>query len=243
MGGTSPVKRAAVLQWIIAAAVALALGVYLTAAISWRPDWAPFFALAALFPFLALIVGDLRKLLLAMVLVETSVPLDISLFTDWNANSLGAIGGLYVSLTSFVITVLYALWVLEILARKTPVQQSWFHSTLPLTLYFGAIVLSLTSARALHLAFFELFLIIQSFLLYIYILKVVRSRQDVLFILTVLLICLAFQGMVMIGLRMIGHSVYTARIYARIDAGGRVGGTVGSPNTAASYLTLLLAPA
>lgn len=243
VGGAAPVERASVLQWTIAAAVALALGLYLVVAISWRPDWAPFFTLAALFPFLAMIVRDVRRLLLAVVLVEISVPLDISLLTDWSANSLGAIGGLYVSVTTFCLVALYALWAVELLAKVTPIRRSWCRPILPLITYLAGAALSVVVARALNLFLFELFLLAQAFLIAVYIIKTVRSRQDVLFILTILLFGLAFQGAVMIGLRMVGHSIYAARISARIDAGGRVGGTIGSPNTAASYLTLLLAPA
>jgi len=56
-----------------------------------------------------------------------------------------------------------------------------------------------------------------------------------------LLIGLGFESLIMIGLRIIGHSVDISVISARIDSGMRVGGTVGGPNTAGGYLSLLLA--
>jgi putative inorganic carbon (HCO3(-)) transporter len=237
-----PTIRAPSLQWPMAAAVGLALGLYLVVAISWRPRWAPIFALAALFPFVAMIVGDVRKLLLAVILVEITLQLDKFLYYDWQAASLGAIGGLNVSVTTFCLAALYALWLAELLARATAVPRS-LRASLPLLAYLAAVTLSTVVAQNARLAVFEIFLLVQSFLLFIYIIKSVQSRQDLLFVVTLLLIGLAFQGAVMIGLRIIGHGISVARIYAYIDASGRVGGTVGTPNTAASYLTLLLAPA
>lgn len=234
--------RAPLVQWSIAIAVGLVLALYLLVAISWRPRWAPFFALAALFPFVAMIVGDVRKFLLAVILIEVPLQSDKFLYYDWHAASLGAIGGLNVSVTTFCLAALYALWLAELLAKATAVPRL-LRASLPLLAYLAAVTLSTVVAQNARLAVFEIFLLVQSFLLFIYIIKSVQSRQDLLFIVTLLLIGLAFQGTVMIGLRIIGHSMSVARISARIDASGRVSGTIGSPNTAASYLTLLLAPA
>jgi O-antigen ligase len=94
-----------------------------------------------------------------------------------------------------------------------------------------------------NLAIFDIFLLLQAFLLFFYIVGTVRTRQDVLYILIVLLTGLILESLVMIGLRLIGHSVTIANITASIEGGVRVSGTIGSPNSAASYLTLLLAPA
>jgi O-antigen ligase len=94
-----------------------------------------------------------------------------------------------------------------------------------------------------RLALFEIFLLLQSLLVFIYIVKFVRSWQDLLFVVTLLLIGLVLESLIMIGVRIVGHSVSIARIKAYIDTSGRVSGTIGSPNSAASYLTLLLAPA
>jgi O-antigen ligase len=226
-------------RWALAAARWRTLA---TIRAPWRPRWAPFFALAALFPFVAMIVGDVRKFLLVAILIEIPLQLDKSLYYDYYAVQLGAIGGLNVSVTTFCLAALYALWLAELLAKATAVPRL-LRASLPLLAYLAAVTLSTVVAQNARLAVFEIFLLVQSFLLFIYIIKSVQSRQDLLFILTLLLIGLAFQGAVMIGVRIIGHSISIARIRAGIDAGGRVGGTIGSPNTAASYLTLLLAPA
>jgi len=105
-------------------------------------------------------------------------------------------------------------------------------------------------ARDVELSLFEVFLLLQMFLLYVYIIGTVRSRQDVLFIVTMLLIGLVLESVVMIGLQSFGQNFNIAGVSSRIDVskgaiglGYRIAGTVGSPNVAASYLSLLLAPA
>jgi putative inorganic carbon (HCO3(-)) transporter len=234
--------RAHLWQWSIAVAVGLVLALYLLVAIPWKPRWAPFLALAALFPFVVMIVGDVRKLLLAVILLELPLHLDVNLLYDGHAVALAAIGGLNISITTFCLAVLYALWWAELMTKATRLS-NYLRASLPLVAYLAAVTLSTVVAQNARLALFEIFLLVQSFLLFIYVIKSVRSRQDLLFVVTLLLIGLVLESLIIIGLRILGHSISIARIKAGIDAGGRVSGTLGSPNTAASYLSLLLAPA
>jgi O-antigen ligase len=103
--------------------------------------------------------------------------------------------------------------------------------------------LSIAVAYDTRLASFELFLLVQFFLLYLYIVDSVRTQRDMLFVIKALLGGLALESLVMVGLRFVGETISIMGMTARVDPGGRVGGTVGSPNGAATYLTLLLAPA
>ena len=80
-------------------------------------------------------------------------------------------------------------------------------------------------------------------MLFAYLTDYIKSRRDLLFVLALLLAGLLLQGLIMIGLRVTGSSVRVAGISAVVDDNSRVAGTIGSPNTAASYLELLLAPA
>jgi O-antigen ligase len=234
--------RAPLVQWSIAAAVGLALGIYLLVAIAWNQRWVPFFALAALLPFVAMIIGDVQKFLLAVILLELPLHLDKALLYDGHAVYVYAIGGLNLSVTTLCLAALYALWLARLLTKATAPPRS-LRASLPLVAYLAVVILSVVVAENVKLSFFELFELFQIFLLFVYIIGWIQGRQDILFVVTLLLIGLVFESVVMIGLRIVGHSISIARIYAGIDAGGRVYGTIGSPNTAASYLTLLLAPA
>ncbi|MFL7839869.1 MAG: O-antigen ligase family protein [Candidatus Promineifilaceae bacterium] len=238
---TSATIQTPVIQWSIAVSLGLALGFFLLIALAWNSRWAPFLALAALFPFIAIISGDLRKFLLMVLLLELPMNLDLALLYDVHAVELNATGGLSYSITGFCLVCLYALWFIDLLIQKST-SPRLLPSSLPLLIYLAAVVLSMAVAQDRWLAAFEIFLLGQSFLLFIYIIKTVQNRQDLLFVVTLLLAGLAYESVVMIGLRILGHSVRFAHIMAGIDASGRVYGTIGSPNTAASYLTLLLAP-
>ena len=235
-----PTIRAPSLQWSVAAAMGLILGLYLLVAISWRPRWAPFFVLAAFLPFVAMILGDVRKLLLGIILLEIPFPLDVHLLFDRQAVAINAIGGLNISITTFCLAILYALWLAELLAKTTTVPHT-LRAGLPLLAYFAVVTLSIVIAQNALLAVFEIFLLLQSFLLFVYIVKWVQNRNDLLFVVTMLLIGLAIESFLIIGVRIIGHNVSVAHITARIDANLRVGGTLGNPNTAGGYLALLSA--
>ena len=228
---------------VISVAAGLLVGLYLLSALSLPEKYLSLFLLA-LFSFLVfMIVGNVRRLLLAIILVELPFQLDIYLNYREEFANLGAIGGLNISVTSLSLAVLYALWIHERLMHGGISSHSLFRLSLPPLAYLAIVTLSSLVAKDIILAINEIFLLLQAFLLYLYIIKSVRTREDVFFIITVLFIGLILESLIMIALRITGNSVSIANIFARIDNSSRVGGTVGSPITAASYLCLLLAPA
>lgn len=239
----SPTARGSASQWVIAGVVGIALGGSVLAVSSLSQRWGILLLLAVLSPFVVMIVGNVRRLLLAVILLDIPFQLDVYLFYQEKAGNLGAVGGLNISVTTLALAALYALWLADLLARVDSPPRAWFRVSLPLISYVAIVTLSVVVARDVNLVIFEVFLLVQSLLLFIYIVGTVRAREDVLFIVTMLLVGLALQSLVMIGLRLIGHSITVANITARIDSGSRVGGTIGTPNSAASYLSLLLAPA
>lgn len=239
----SPTARGSTSQWAIAGVVGIALGSCVLAVSSLPRQWAILLVLAALSPFVVMIVGNVRRFLLAVILLDIPFQLDTYLFYQEEAADLGAVGGLNISVATLALAGLYSLWLAELLARADSPARGWLRASLPLISYVAIVALSVVAARNVNLAIFEIFLLVQTLLLFIYLVGTVRTRQDVLFIVTMLLIGLILQSVVMIGLRLIGHSITIANITARIDDGSRVGGTIGSPNNAATYLSLLLAPA
>jgi putative inorganic carbon (HCO3(-)) transporter len=85
---------------------------------------------------------------------------------------------------------------------------------------------------------------------FIYVANFVRTRQDVLFVVSLLLIGCIAESLAIIVLRFTGmpSTIWGLPTHIRVDPGvgegfTRIGGTVGSPNQAAGYLSLLLAPA
>jgi putative inorganic carbon (HCO3(-)) transporter len=198
-------------------------------------------------PFIAMIVGNVRRMLLTIIMLDIPFQLDTNLRYRTEAAELGAIGGFNISLTTICLAVLYALWLGELLTRSQPQSHARFHVSFSLSLYLAFVVLSVVVAHDVELATFELLLLVQMFLLYTYIANTVRTRQDVLFIVTLLLIGLVLESLIMIGVYFVGQDFSIAGISTNVDPSyrqvSRVGGTLGSPIIAASYLSLLLAPA
>jgi O-antigen ligase len=230
-------------QWLLVTLVGLALGLTTLRLTGMPLQWTCLLALMVLLPCIAMMVGSVRRLCLGVVLLDIPLQLDIHLAYRPDLADIGAFGGINLSITTFALVVLYALWYSERLTQ--PSHMPWpavLRTSFPLLGYLAVNALSILFARDVPLAMFTLLLLGQTFCLYAYIVGTVRTRQDLLFIITMLLIGLLFESLLMIALRGIGHSVETGVILARID-GVRVGGTVGGPNTAAGYLSLLLAPA
>jgi len=102
--------------------------------------------------------------------------------------------------------------------------------------------LSLFVAQDIRLSFFELFLLVQMYLLFLYVANFVRTREEVLFVVSFLLIGCLIESVVVVALAFSDWpSGLWGPIHLRVDAqphGGwsRIGGTIGSPNEAGAYL-------
>jgi hypothetical protein len=204
--------------------------------------WATLFTAAVIVVFVAMIVRDVRRLLLAIIILDIPLQLDINLYYRLDASELGSLGGLNVSLTTISLVVLYAQWISESLVKKDSSVTKWLPLSLPGALYVLFAGLSLLVARDKTLASFELALIIQLFLIHLYILGTVRTRADVLYIIVFILIALFFESLIIFALRFMGTTVKIAGITGRVfDT--RVSGTVGSPNNAGAFIVLSLGPA
>jgi O-antigen ligase len=232
------------LQAVIAASAGGMIGVYVLGTSTLSPRLMMLAMVVLLGGFFAVIVGNIRKLLLAVIVVEITFPIDIYLNYQTALADIGALGGLNISVTTMCLGALYALWLGNALIGSGDAPRPRWFVNPPLLLYLAWVALSIIVAGDKMLSVFEIFLLLQTFLLYIYIVSTIQTREEVVFIVTILLITLLLESLVMIGLRGIGRSIEIANILtARIDPGGRVGGTVGSPNGAGGYLSLLLAPA
>ena len=240
----SPKYRDPAFKWAVVAGVGCVLGAYTIVLGQLPSKWAALSALVVVAPFVAMIVGQVRKLLLAAIAID--IPLQMDSFFAYREGAIGgAVPGLIVSITTLCLAALYVLWLAELSAKRTEVQvRPVFALSLPLIAYVFFGMLSTVAAQDLQLSIFAIFLLVQMLLLYVYIVGTVTTQEDVLFIMAMLMAGLAFEGLIMIALRATGSSIEIGGVInARIDGGARVGGTVGGPNGAAAYLSLLLAPA
>jgi len=241
-GLKSPRYWGPVLQWAVVGGVSLVLGVYTILFWMLPSKWAALSILAIVAPFVAMVVGQVRKLLLAVIIID--IPLQLDSFFALREGAIGgAIPGLVISVTTLALIALYILWLAELLAKQSDTKQRpLFRLSFPLIAYIFFGILSFIVAQDTQLAIFGIFLYAQMFLLYIYLVGTIKTKEDIIFIMMLLMVGLAFEGAIMIALKATGSNIEIGGVIkARID-GARVGGTVGGPNGAAGYLSLLLAP-
>jgi O-antigen ligase len=179
---------------------------------------------------------------LALIIFDIPFHLDISFGYGRGLAEVNTLTGWQISVTTFCLVALYSLWLMNggdaTRSESTPRRRAsrW------LGLYMAAVCCSVLVASYSGLAMYEVGMLVQTFLLYLYIIKRIRTREDVYFIITLLIGSMFLHSLVMIALRGIGHSIVIGPFAARVDAGMRVAGTFGSPNGTAGMLSLLLPP-
>jgi O-antigen ligase len=207
--------------------------------------WAVVILLAFATPAAVLLVNDVRKLLLIAMTIDIPLGLDIAI--QYQDGHQGGPSGYIVSLMTVALIVGYAIWIVE----REPKIRYFPGITVPALLYLFMVVLSLFQAVNLQLSLFGLFLQCQVFLMYFYLANHLKSWQDLRLVVTIASIGLLLQASLMIlqyftGINLSIGAVSSFSLEEGASAGfagARVGGTFGSPNSAAAYLvsTMLVA--
>ena len=186
---------------------------------------------------------------MAVVVLDIPIQFGTHFFYREDFAARGALGGLSISVSTVALAGLYAAWCLrKLMNRSTEVRASW-HFSLPLVFYLAISLFSVVRAEDSQLAIFQVVLLLETCLLYFYVANNVKTRQDVLFILLMLLVGCFLESAIIIAMKFSVTAATTwdmpIHIHGAVGKEGlsRAGGTIGEPNTAAAYLSLLLAPA
>jgi O-antigen ligase len=185
----------------------------------------------------------LKRLLLAALIFDVPFHTDVNFGRIEYDAQLNAISGLEMSLTTVCLAALYFLWFVELALshRGLPVLRRGAERSL--AIYVLVAFVSVAVAYDAALARNELWLLLQTFLVYVYVVNQVRSEQDVQFLLKMLLLSALAQAVLIIGLSLRGSDLIIGPYWARVEPRSmRIGGTVGSPNTAGAYLAFVIAP-
>jgi O-antigen ligase len=205
--------------------------------------------LALVSPFSVLTTGCVRKVLLAVALLDIPLQFGTHLFYREEDAASGALGGLSISSTTIALAGLYLSWFFTSLANRSRKKRFPLDISLPLVFYLAFSALSVIAAQDVSLTLYELFLLLQLYLVYVYVANNVRQRKDVLFVVSFLLIGCLIESAAMIVLRFTGtpSTIWGLPTHIHIQTAGprdafmRIGGTIGSPNEASAYLSLLIA--
>ena len=205
-----------------------------------------FFAVVALLRALTLLTSrNVQRFLIAVILLDIPLLLDTHFGYRQDLADLGSLGGFGVSVTTLALAALYAAWIIEIVVTRHG-SRPGFSISSPLAAYVLISALSMFVAKDMLLASFEVWVLFQTLLVFVYFASRVRSRDDVIFIIRVLLIGLVVESAIILSLQagmrfdIPGHPL---RIEEAAVGGEytRFGGTLGSPNAAGGYISLLMA--
>lgn len=183
-----------------------------------------------------------ERLLLGVAILEIPLGIDKYFLYQEDHGNLGAVAGFTVSLFTFCLAALYGLWVWGVVRRDI-----WPQSTLlgvPQVLYLGTVALSILSAQVAHLAYCDLFLLLQAYALFFYLANRLRRVDDLVYVIRCLAAGIALQGGIMIVQKAMGPSLYgvthqVSMLKFIVWPDGRTAGTLHSAVLAGSWLAIL----
>jgi O-antigen ligase len=203
---------------------------------------------ALLSPIAALNSEAVQKLLFAVLILDIPIELGTYLFYQPVQAALGALKGLSISATTLALAGLYASWFIRTLAKRTPRARRRLHMNLALVFFLAITALSAFVAQDKTLSLFDLYLLFEACLIYFYVANNVRTRQDALFVVALLLAGCLLESAVIVVIRFTVTASTTwdfpIHLIAENLAGDgrmRIGGTIGVPNVAGAYLSVMLA--
>ena len=192
-------------------------------------------------------MNKLERLLLGIIALE--IPLQIDAYwgsLNESEATYGAIIGINVSITTFCLVGLYFLWLVEAAAKleRTPIR--WLASA-PLAIYAGIAGMSLVVAANQFLAISYLALLMQALLLFLYLANRLQSRDDILFLMTMLAVSVVLQSVAVIACwlrssQLMGNPISICSVRFAVTDDGRPCGTLSTPVAAGSYIAFLLVP-
>jgi putative inorganic carbon (HCO3(-)) transporter len=189
--------------------------------------------------FLLSDVAVIKRVLLAIIIIEIPLQLDVYLNHVPAVSATDAISGFNLSATTFCLIVLYGFWAIELAAGRVADSRVVIKMAIPAITYVTVAALSLQVAQDLGLGIYEINILVQAFLILLYVAQWVRTKEDVLFVVVLLLIGPVIQGLIALGLQRFGKPIDIGPISTRI-VGARVAGTLGHPNSFGGYLALVL---
>ena len=197
-------------------------------------------------PFLSLLDPNPRRFILLLLVFV--IPMNAAITFFRYPLLVSGPQGIVISLSDVALFTLLFLWILDISRNKTKIA---FHPELSLP-YLGFIcmcLLSMFSSANIQLSLFEIFSMIKLFLLYLYIVNNIHTKEELRAIVIFLLLGLFLESIIgiiqyfrgsPIGLYVFGE--YDELMEFSLDdrMTYRIGGTMGHTNCYAKYLGLLL---
>src|SRR5262245_40636466 len=184
------------------------------------------------------VVFGLKRTLVFVAVIGIPFQADKNYFYDSTATAHGALGGISLSLTTLALLGLYFIWIAELALAPGQTPRPRVSSAIPGLTYLAAASASVLVASSVALSLNELALIAQSILLFIYVASNVTDSAGIRSIIRLLLLALIMEAILMLLHYYAGFNFQYGGLQSseRVEEATRAGGTIGSPNTAASFL-------
>jgi putative inorganic carbon (HCO3(-)) transporter len=241
-----PVPPAAVAGRLAPVFVGFGLGLLAAAAASTRS--VPMLAMVLLVTagFALVIIGRLRRVLLGIALLDIPLQWDIYFGYRDDVDQMAGLAGFGVSLTTLALAGLYGMWAAALLADPDNAPRVRLRAVAAPLAFVAILLASLVVAGDRTVAGFQLTMYMQALLLLIYVAGTVRARDDLRFVVVLLLAGACLESVLALAMWAAGGALslpgLETHTTAAVEGGGqRVGGTIGSPNNAGGYFAFMFA--
>jgi O-antigen ligase len=186
----------------------------------------------------AAVIGNVRRLMVGLVVADTALGLDRSLFLL--PNHLGGQLGLEISLTTMILVLFCLLWLAE--PRYHPKATRALPGlalSLPTIGIILVSILSILAAKNIQASIFAIVQLIQYLLLYAFVVQIIQSKEDLRFYISALMVVVLVESLMIMFQYFTKSNLYFSVIstnYAADAQDWRPGGTFSTPTSAAAYL-------
>ena len=200
--------------------------------------------MALAFPFVAFIVGDVRRFLLALIVFSIPLIIDVN-FKHINENQAGS-ATLGIALRDVFVIMLLLWWIIELATSEEPPFRFFARLTVPAIIYVEVCLLTFLWAPRLDLATLEIVQMVKVVVLFFVVANQIRDRTDLRLVIWVLCATVAFESIISIIQMVTGKSLalgFLGEMQIRnrdMNKLMRAGGTLGHPNRLAMFLEFLL---
>lgn len=217
----------------------IAFGLLMTSFfVFFKSTYATFLTIAMMVPLVIAIVGDTKRFLLAILIICLPITVDIEL--GKTTDHIGGTSAYLLSLFEIVLAFLYLIWIGEIVQKKNSSIKFFPHISIPAFFLILMAAVSMVFAPFRSLSMLEIIEVLKMYLCFLYISNNIKTRSDVKFVVTFLLLGLFLNGVLGFAQHRYDEPFLPTALGGAHYIDSRVCGSWTSYNNFAWYLTFIL---